>query len=294
MLMPDPVEPVIITNINLREVVGEKSHIFTHDDFIMVVNGSPMQSKFIRQGHIYNVKEGRILLVLEGKADVSVDLEDYHIEKGTVALTTPDIIMEMKSCSMETKVIGIVFKDDIHIGENTIVQTNVTQWNELLRMTYLLWDIAHHTPFRQETVRHLLKAFVSNIISIKSEMSTAEGNTMPSRQQQLFQNFKSLVNQHCECERNIPFYADQLHITPHHLSAVIKQTSSRSVMYWVNRAIILRAKVLLRTSGMMSYEVAEHLNFNSSSAFNNFFKRETGMTPKEYQNKEQSVQKDFP
>lgn len=275
-----------IDHVNLHDLAGEKSHVFSNNDFSMVVNGSPIRGNFLHPGQIYNVPEGRIMMMLEGEADISIDLEDYHIEKGMVVVTTPDIILELKRCHMETNVLAIVSKENIHIGENIIIRTDATQWNELLRMAYLLWDVAHHSPFRQETVRSLLTALVSNIASIKSEMNTAEGSSIPSRQQQLFQSFKSLVNLHCERERSIPFYANMLHITPHHLSTVIKQASGQSVMYWVNRAVILRAKVLLKANSMMSYEVAEHLNFISSSAFNNYFKRETGMTPKEFQNKE--------
>ena len=78
------------------------------------------------------------------------------------------------------------------------------------------------------------------------------------------------------------FYASQLHITPHHLSAVISRASGHSAMYWINRAVVLRAKVLLHTSGLLTYEIAERLNFANPPAFNNFFKRETGQTPKEY------------
>ena len=284
MAKKEVIESFSIANTDLRKLAGGKSHIFTNDDFSMVVNGGPMRGKLLRQGQIYNVLEGRILMVLEGEADVSLNLEDYHFGKGTVVVTTPDIIMELKRCSEETDLIGIVYKEDIHISENIIVQTDATQWNELLRMANLLWDLAHHTPFHQETINHMLRALISNIASIKSEKDTTERSVIPSRQQQLFQSFKTLVNQHCERERTIPFYADQLHITPHHLSAVIKRVSCHSVMYWVNRAVILRAKVLLKTSGMMSYEVADRLNFISSSAFNNYFKRETGMTPKEFQN----------
>ena len=103
------------------------------------------------------------------------------------------------------------------------------------------------------------------------------------RTQNVFLQFKRLVHQHCLKERSIPFYANLLHLTPHHLSAVIKKASGQSVMFWINRSIILRAKVLLNTKDMMINEIADRLNFTSPSAFHNFFKRITGLTPKKYQ-----------
>ena len=47
----DSIESFSITNINLRDVAGEKSHIFTHDNFIMVINGCvarPSKGVYIR------------------------------------------------------------------------------------------------------------------------------------------------------------------------------------------------------------------------------------------------------
>lgn len=34
---------------------------------------------------------------------------------------------------------------------------------------------------------------------------------------------------------------------------------------------------------MMAYEIANRMNFPSASAFSKFFKRETGLTPRAYQ-----------
>lgn len=54
-------------------------------------------------------------------------------------------------------------------------------------------------------------------------------------------------------------------------------------MYWINRATFIQAKVLLKKKNMLVSEVADRLNFPSQSTFGYFFKRETGMTPTEYQ-----------
>ena len=67
------------------------------------------------------------------------------------------------------------------------------------------------------------------------------------------------------------------------MSAIIRKASGHSVMYWVNRATIQEAKLLLKTNNAMGYEIADQLHFSSASAFSKFFKRETGMTPKMYQ-----------
>ncbi|WP_336511474.1 helix-turn-helix domain-containing protein [Hoylesella nanceiensis] len=51
----------------------------------------------------------------------------------------------------------------------------------------------------------------------------------------------------------------------------------------MNRATIQAAKLLLKNNDMMAYEIADRINFPSASAFSKFFKRETGITPRAYQ-----------
>lgn len=104
-----------------------------------------------------------------------------------------------------------------------------------------------------------------------------------SRQEELFRRFIALVNQHSKHERSVNFYADKLCLTPHYLSSVIRETSGQTVMQWINQAVILEAKVLLKHSNLLVFQISDELNFPNPSFFSKFFKRMTGMTPAEYQ-----------
>ena len=94
------------------------------------------------------------------------------------------------------------------------------------------------------------------------------------------------MNQHGSHERNIRFYADHLLLSPNRLSTVIKEFSGQTVMQGLNQKTLLQAKVLLRHSDLMIYEIADRLGFAEPTAFNRYFKREVGMTPLEYKKKE--------
>ena len=270
-------------SVDLKESLAGQSQVFINDHIGIVMNGSPKLAPFLEEGAVYHIVEPRLLLVLSGHADVSLNMERYLIDKGTVILTSADVIMETEMWSDDMQIFGFLIKDDIYIAENIVVQLQPEEFSNLLRMAFLVWNIANRQSFHSDTVRQLVMAMVSEIICIKEEHDFSDKSELPSRRQQIFHDFMKLVNKHCERERNISFYASHLRVTPHHLSAVIKEASGQSVMYWVDRATILRAKVLLKTSGMMTYEVADRLNFVSSSAFCSFFKRETGMTPRAFQ-----------
>ena len=271
-----------IDSANLRELAGAESHVFNNDDLSIILNGRPSDKTFFREGEVHQLPEPRLLLFMNGDADVHLDLEQYHFERGTVILTTPDVILEFERIGKDVEVCGIAMKEDVQVAERIVTKVSAKDSELLLRMMYLLWDMAALSPYRREAVLQMVRAMVADVQYIKQASDSSVNRTAISRHQELFQQFKTLVSHHCERERNIPYYADLLRITPHHLSAVISRASGRSAMYWINRAVVLRAKVLLRTSGLLTYEIAERLHFANPPAFNNFFKRETGLTPNEY------------
>ncbi len=273
-----------VANMDLREVAGSECHIINNDDITIILNGCPRNATFLREGEIYQLAEPRLLLVMNGEADIQLDLEHYHIEKGTLILTTPDMILELTHCSMDLMLCGIADKTHIHIPESIVMACPAKDAEYLLRMMYLLWDISTQQPYRRDTVKQMTEAMLSNANYIKQAAEATEKTDAPSRNQQLFQQFKLLVSKYCERERNIPFYAKELRVSPHHLSSVISKASGHSVMYWINRAVVLRARMLLKTSDLMTYEIADRLNFPNSPAFNSFFKREMGVTPRMYRN----------
>ncbi len=271
-----------VANMDLRQVGGNECHIINNDGITIILNGCPRNATFLREGEIYQLPEPRLLLIMSGKADIQLDLEHYHIEKGMLILTTPNTIMECTHCSLDLVVCGIAIKEHSHIPERVVMTCPAKDAEQLLRMMYLLWDIASQQPYRHDTVKQLTEAMISNAQYIKHTAETVDKADALPRSQQIFSQFKILVSKHCERERNIPFYASQLRVSPHHLSTVISKASGHSVMYWINSAVVLRARVLLKTSDLMTYEIADRLNFPNSPAFNSFFKRETGLTPKKY------------
>lgn len=268
--------------INMQELIDGSDRIFCNDELLMVMNGSPHDVNFLREGEIYHIVEPRIVIILDGSGDISINLEDYHIKQGTVIMAGSDMILEIKSVTSDAKVVGIVFREGIYMSEDAVINVSSIELQRLLKMVYLSWDMANITPYRRDVVTHILKAVVADLQCIKASYEIAHPDNNLSRWQIQFQKFKSLVHQHCSKERSIPFYAGKMGIASHHLSAVIKKASGKSVMYWINRAVILESKMLLKTSNLLVYEVADYLNFPSDSAFSRFFKRETGLTPRQY------------
>jgi AraC-like DNA-binding protein len=71
------------------------------------------------------------------------------------------------------------------------------------------------------------------------------------------------------------------------MTTLIKKTSGRSAMDWINDYVIMEAKNLLRYSEMSIQEISEYLNFSNQSFFAQYFKRVTGCSPSDYRDRPQ-------
>lgn len=277
------INPFSMDNIDINELSKQQERIMMTDDVVIALNGHLQHTRFLEKEKIYQIVEPRLVLGMDGQADICLNLQDYHLEKGCLLLLPSDTILEIKNVSDDARVVALVFREGINLTDEIVLNASPAECDRLLRMIYLTWDILQLKPYRRKTIQNLLQSIISDIQYIKDIADESEKHDQSSRTQDVFIQFKRLVHKYCISERSIPFYVSQLHVTPHHLSAIIRKASGHSVMYWVNRATIQEAKLLLKTNDALGYEIADQLHFPSASAFSKFFKRETGMTPKMYQ-----------
>ena len=98
----------------------------------------------------------------------------------------------------------------------------------------------------------------------------------------IVERFLELVHEHYREERMISYYADRMCLTPKYLSKIVKDNTGRPASEWIENYIILEARAMLQNSDMTIQQIAQSLNFPNQSFFGKYFKRATGMSPKQY------------
>lgn len=88
-----------------------------------------------------------------------------------------------------------------------------------------------------------------------------------------------VLARHYMQQRSVGFYAGQLNLTPKYLTTIIRKTSGRTAVQWIDDYVVLEAKNLLKYSTMSIQEISYYLNFPNQSFFGKYFKNHTGMTP---------------
>ena len=103
-----------------------------------------------------------------------------------------------------------------------------------------------------------------------------------SRADELCTRFISLLSQTKGTKRTIGWFAEELCVSNHYLSMAVKESSGQTVKSIIDNAVIMEIKVLLRHSDLSVSQIADRLEFPSSSFMCKFFRAKTGYTPLHY------------
>lgn len=79
-------------------------------------------------------------------------------------------------------------------------------------------------------------------------------------------------------------FANALHIDVNHLNKSIKNITGKTTSQIITERILEEAKHLIRFTNWNIAEIAYVLNFKENTHFNQFFKKNTGLTPTQYRN----------
>lgn len=138
------------------------------------------------------------------------------------------------------------------------------------------------TPHRLEAIKHLTLALFYSFTSTKHTSSST--GTKHERKDEIYEQYIELLQQNYKRERELTFYAERMYLTPKYLSKAVKDATGESASEWIEKYVITESKALLYSTNMTIQQIATELNFESQSLFGKYFKRVTGISPRQYRN----------
>jgi AraC-type DNA-binding domain-containing proteins len=101
--------------------------------------------------------------------------------------------------------------------------------------------------------------------------------------------FNEHLNEYCDkrvvTEKGLPtvnYMASKLFVSPKYLSDLLKQETGKTALELIHLYVISEAKNLLIEGNQSISEIAYSLGFENPPYFSRLFKKETGMSPKEF------------
>ena len=249
----------------------------------------------------YKLKHAAICICTAGHCSIKVNLQHYEIESPMLVTLMPGQIVEVIDYSPNFDGITIV------LSKHFIDMLNLPGWQQqymalfnnpvntisvdTLRHLEIFYTILHkaasdeENPFRLQVIENLIRVFYYGGVS---KFRKFESSVTPIKNS-IVERFMELVQEHYREERLIGFYADKLCITPKYLSKLVKENTGRSAGEWIDSHVILEARAMLQSSDMTIQQIAASLNFPNQSFFGKYFKRATGLSPKQYRSSKETT-----
>ena len=233
-----------------------------------------------------------------GYIDLEINLKSYRFSTGETLVLLPEHILYIKHISTDFTGSGLLLSDSFWKEARRDVENMSPYYtlvkelpcipvtpDQLLLLSYymnLFNEKYQETPvaYNRIIVRKLSTILLYEIyklyIGVKDRLPKL------GKKEKVFQEFLKLVAVHYKEQRGIQFYADLFQMTPRYFSAIIKESSDQSAAEWIDNYVVTEAGILLRTTTLSIKEISDRLNFPDQSFFGKYFKRHTGLSPKQY------------
>lgn len=237
----------------------------------------------------------------KGKANLKINFKEYTIEEDSIVTILPGSILETFLQTDDFFIEILMFAEqfvtemplprDIQIIKilalNPVLKIQNDDTKNLLCYHSFIIDIFERrkeSPYLSELINGLLYSMIIELAALYME-NPPNIKKKKSRYDELTETFFRLLFENYKKERTATFYADRLFVTPKHLSYILKEVTGNTINAWIDQAVVIGAKSLLKSGNDTVLQISHELNFPTASYFGRFFKRMTGMTPLEYRDR---------
>ena len=236
------------------------------------------------------------VLCLRGECDLTIHLSEHKIQKNDIVTILPETFVHVHQQSPDCRLFLAGFNKELLNG--------ITFFNSTINYLSALIDTPI-IPLRPEIAELFQDYFmllikmkrigskpnkdlISTIfLSILHGVGSIHQNTSVTtrtfnRGEEIVKRLVQYIIKHYTKERSVAFYADLLHISPQHLSTTVNKVTGKTVTDIIAKLVITDAEAKLKSTDLTIQEIAYSLNFPDISFFGKYFKRYTGMSPKQY------------
>ena len=254
--------------------------------------------------HTYRVRDFYKITLVKGKSVFHYADKSVKVEKQAIAFSDPLIPYNWEQTEKIKGGYSCMFTKEFfnHFGnlnQYALFQPNGTHIFELTDEEWIiavnifekmLEEIKSEYTFKYDILRTLAYELIH--LAMKLQPSLHFEIQTINASQRIASLFIELLERQFPIDeinpvmkiRSASDYASQLSVHTNHLNRVVKEVTLQTTTQIIGKRIIQEAKTLLKHSSWNITEIAYSLGFEETAHFNNFFKKEVGLTPLKFRN----------
>lgn len=278
-----------------RENIADLTDKFSIRNFILGGSSQLPAEQQLNESFIFN---GFVFSIcLRGSVTFKFNYREYTAGANTIFTSTPGQIVKLVDRSEDLIFESLFLSSDYilqlplpkdfdllkKLAEEPVQKITPEVFHNMLELHSMVakYHRREDNRYKEYQTKALIFALLTEIAAVYSQ-DIGEAPKALSRQEVLADEFFTLLLEHFKSERGVAFYADKMCLTPKYLSMTVKSITGHPISDWINEAVILEAKRLLKVTDMTALQISEELNFPNPSFFGRFFKQYAGMTPLQY------------
>lgn len=275
---------ILISYLSNKNNVPLMRNITSNEFFTSV---EPLHTEFI--GNIQNLKIGfdkgmkKITQFKEKKQNfpIKFTLEDENLINQAISLNDYNLALNKikdilyYNLMSDTQITSIIVGEFKYIMLNTLTrllnQHNI-EFKKFANDNYELFNALNNNSVT-ETYSTLLKIFEILLTSVIKFDEIKDPTTI---------NIIKYIESNAYDELSLTQVADYFNLSEQHISRLLKQNSNIRFKTYLTKLKMDKAKDLLINSNLKIADIAEKIGYTSANSFIRSFKKEFGMSPKEY------------
>lgn len=235
------------------------------------------------------------VILLRGKASFVVDFTKYTVSGHHLLFLSPFQYLQWID-SQEDTPLSLAFHGDFYCIEyhKEEVACNGLLFNNIYQKPYvalsenlfkeiqeIIGKIQQISPENDFDIS-IIKTYLQLILALSSKEKQTQISTQIIKNQNDISGFQDLLEAHFLHSRQVNFYAEKYHLSVNAFGKQVKKFFGKTPSELIRERLALEAKKLLHLSHKSIKQIAGLLQFEDEFYFSRYFKKEVGVSPKEF------------